>query len=490
MGIRGEIRGGPEVVGGGGGDARPMTANPSRLLWVDLVRAGALLVVVLGHWLIALVTITPDPVTGAAALEAAALLDVAPWTHPLTWLLQVMSCFFAVGGFVAARRWGRRPLTARSWADFTASRARGLLVPALPLLALWLLAGPALAGRFGDSLVTFASQAALVPLWFLAVYLLVQALVPVWMALADRVAIGRLLLATLAAVMVIDVAHLGGVPLVGWGNFVAVWSLPTLLGIAVAREAVAPRELFVTAVTALVVAVGLVLLAGYEVPLVGVSGSERSNNSPPSLLLAVHGLAYSSAALALAPRLEGWLRATRTRRRVLAAASTWSMGLYLWHLTGLVALAAVALVAPLPGIDPLLAVTPLTPVWWVTRPLFMLVATVATLVLIALVAKPTGWLTARSAGMGRPRPVAAAVATLAASAGIAGIVLRGAAAPRWWAVAALLVAVALLHPPAGSGAPAASAHRALGDAEDEDRGDHRDDEPDDVQLPDVTRAEQ
>ena len=67
----------------------------ARLRWVDAVRAASLLVVVLGHYLIAVVVLRDDDVT------VSALLDIAPWTHPVTWAVQVMACFFAVGAVVA-----------------------------------------------------------------------------------------------------------------------------------------------------------------------------------------------------------------------------------------------------------------------------------------------------------------------------------------------------------------------------------------------------
>lgn len=62
--------------------------------WVDTLRVGSLLVVILGHWL--MVAITPaGQITNALA--------VVPALQPLTWLLQVMPLFFLVGGVAHAR---------------------------------------------------------------------------------------------------------------------------------------------------------------------------------------------------------------------------------------------------------------------------------------------------------------------------------------------------------------------------------------------------
>src|SRR5687768_616430 len=61
--------------------------------FIDGVRAFAILVVVLGHWLIATITWDADGITPGNAL---ADLPALQW---LTWAFQVMPLFFVVGGF-------------------------------------------------------------------------------------------------------------------------------------------------------------------------------------------------------------------------------------------------------------------------------------------------------------------------------------------------------------------------------------------------------
>ena len=398
---------------------RPIPAPPTgtRLWWVDAVRAGSLAVVVLGHFLIALVQAVPG-----GELQVGALLDEAAWSHPLTWLLQVMACFFAVGGVVAA---GRTPITSvGAWASWMTGRVRGLVAPTVPLLALWVLAAPLLSATFGADVVGTASQAALVPLWFLAVYLLIQAITPVWVAVVDRVGVARPVAALLLGVAMVDAAHLAGTPFVGFANFVLVWSIPTVLGIAAGQGRLSARSLLRLAAVALSAALLLVPLLGYAVPVVGVTGTARSNNSPPSLLLALHGLAYASAVLALAPRAERALSATRRRRAVLAAAGRWSMGVYLWHMTGLVVLVAIALVTTVPGVDALLALEPLTAGWWMARPLFMALALVPTVALIAL-SGPAVRLLTRLLGRAPVGPVAVTMAVMAWATGLAILITAG-----------------------------------------------------------------
>ena len=71
---------------------------PDRDRFIDAVRAGSLLIVVLGHWLMATVVVRDGHITGANALTSIPALQLA------TWLLQVMPLFIqntvcVLGGF-------------------------------------------------------------------------------------------------------------------------------------------------------------------------------------------------------------------------------------------------------------------------------------------------------------------------------------------------------------------------------------------------------
>ena len=59
----------------------------------DLLRAVAICLVVVGHWLAISVTYQDGRLSGRNALT-----DLA-WAHPVTWLFQVMPVFFVVGGY-------------------------------------------------------------------------------------------------------------------------------------------------------------------------------------------------------------------------------------------------------------------------------------------------------------------------------------------------------------------------------------------------------
>ena len=77
----------------------------SRNRYADFLRAASILVVILGHWLMA----APHIANGEPRFTH--MLDLAPWTRWLTWGLQVMPLFFIVG----AGGPGRRP----SWSTST-----------------------------------------------------------------------------------------------------------------------------------------------------------------------------------------------------------------------------------------------------------------------------------------------------------------------------------------------------------------------------------
>jgi hypothetical protein len=59
--------------------------------YADALRLLSIVVVVYGHWLLAVISVQD------AQLEAANLLTIEPWTHWLTWIFQVMPLFFLVG---------------------------------------------------------------------------------------------------------------------------------------------------------------------------------------------------------------------------------------------------------------------------------------------------------------------------------------------------------------------------------------------------------
>ena len=157
--------------------ATPATRNRV----VDLLRAGAICVVVLGHWLIAAVVVRDGE------LVPGHLLELASWTHPLTWVFQVMPVFFLVGGYANALSWRSARAREVPYAGWLRSRLRRLLVPVVPLLLTWLVATSiAYAAGVPSGTLRTASQVALVPTWFLAAYVVVCSVAPATLWLWER----------------------------------------------------------------------------------------------------------------------------------------------------------------------------------------------------------------------------------------------------------------------------------------------------------------
>ena len=198
--------------------ATPVTRNRV----VDLLRAAAIVVVVLGHWLMAAVTVRDG------ALVPGHLLGLASWTHPLTWLFQVMPVFFLVGGYANALSWRSARGRGLPYAGWLRRRLRRLLVPVVPLLAAWLVTATLadLAGVPAAALRT-ASQVALVPTWFLAAYVVVCALAPATVWLWERLGWGSVVAGSVLAGTV-DLVSIGtDTVAVGFANYVVVWATST-----------------------------------------------------------------------------------------------------------------------------------------------------------------------------------------------------------------------------------------------------------------------
>jgi hypothetical protein len=74
--------------GGGPDGVRDLAAAPaSRDRYVDFLRAFAIVMVVIGHWLAVMINFRNGRLGGSRCSRSA-------WTHWLTWLFQVMGIFF------------------------------------------------------------------------------------------------------------------------------------------------------------------------------------------------------------------------------------------------------------------------------------------------------------------------------------------------------------------------------------------------------------
>jgi hypothetical protein len=169
-------------------------------------------------------------------------------------------------------------------------------------------------------------------LWFLGVYLVVLGFVPAltrlhtWRALAVVVAS---LLASAAAVDGIRLAV--GTPMAGVANYLIVWLIPVVIGVAYARRLIGPRAALAAGASALVAQVLFAMVGPYDVSLVVTGADQVSNVSPPTLLLALHCTWMSFAFVAAASAIQRWASRPRVWH-VVAVGNGGAMTLYLWHI--------------------------------------------------------------------------------------------------------------------------------------------------------------
>ncbi|EWT01412.1 acyltransferase [Intrasporangium oryzae NRRL B-24470] len=364
---------------------RPRTAAeldaatpPDRDRWADAIRVGSLLVVIVGHWL--MVVLTP-------AGEITNALTLVPSLQPLTWFLQVMPLFFLVGGVAHAHTLeslDRRPGTRHGrYAAFFRSRASRLLRPTLAFLAVWVVVGvvadlTGLTSRPGDAGELARDALVMVPqlLWFIGMYLGVCAFAPLMRRLHQRH--GLLVVAVLVgSACLVDVLRFTGAELVGNLNFAFVWLALHQLGF-VWRDGLLTTRVGWAMLVGGFAAMGAAITWGpYPTSMVGLPGEAVSNMAPPTVALLAQGVGIAGLAVVLRPVMARVLARPRPWK-VVVVASPYAMTAFLWHLTALmlVLLAVRALGITQPPVA--------SGLWWLTRPLLFTVLGVVTAGFVAV----------------------------------------------------------------------------------------------------------
>ncbi|MDH3008128.1 MULTISPECIES: acyltransferase family protein [Gordonia] len=310
---------------------------------VDLIRICSLLVVVVGHSIM----LTVDASGGSIRLGNT--LGDVPMLQPATWLLQVLPLFFFAGAAASTHGWMSRasddPPAAGHWL-FT--RTQRLLRPLGWYLGVVLvvLAGLTTAGL--DAAADVVARLGVQLLWFLGAYLLVLAVVPLLQRIRTPLHVFLALGTCWGSTALIDAIRLhAGPSWLGYLNFLTVWTIPAVLGVAYAKQILRPGTAAAVSIGALILDTGLVHRGPYEISLVTVPGQQLSNMSPPSLLLAGHAIVLCAGAVAVRrvlatiagrPRVWWWV----------VLGNRGAMTLYLWHLP---VLAAVIVLGAVTGLD-------------------------------------------------------------------------------------------------------------------------------------------
>ena len=394
--------------------------SDSRNRYIDFLRAVSILVVVFGHWLMA----APRMVDGDLAVEH--LLVVAPWTQFATWVLQVMPVFFVVGGYANAASWESAAAAGVGYPAWLRSRMGRLVIPVLPLVGVWVVLG-AVAGQLGVDpyLIRVGSVNALIALWFLAVYVLAVALVPVTRAAWRRFGIRSYWGLVVMAAAVDWLALTGRIPGAGWANYVFIWVAVHQVGYLWRDGGLRGTGRAVGWAALGAAALALLLILGpYPISMVDVPGSDASNSAPPTLVLLALGMVQTGLLAACEPVANRWLKRDRPWAAIVLI-NGMIMTLFVWHLSAMILTLGLALL--LGGVG--LAIEPAGALWWLTRPVWMAVyATV-----LAAAAVPFGRFERLRVPPGaRPLPGWVAVlGTVAVCAGLGMLAYRGIWSEAW-----------------------------------------------------------
>jgi hypothetical protein len=352
-------------------DATPDARNR----YVDFLRAASIAAVIFGHWLVS------APYMQGGDVVPGHMLALAPWTRWLTLVVQVMPIFFLVGGYANAVAWEAAERRGTPYSEWLGSRLRRLIAPVLPVLIAWIgISIAALTAGAPAEWVGMVTQLALVPTWFLAVYVMVGVLVPATQRLWSRYGFASFAGLALAAVLV-DLIHVGlGATGLGYLNYAFVWLAVHQLGYAWRAG-----EMRLPLAWAAVGGSALWLLVGhgpYPLAMVGVPGQELGNTSPPTLALLALGITQTGLVLAL-EALTNRLLAKRRAWAATVLVNGMIMTLFLWHMTAMLLALGVSITLGGLGLD----LMPNTLAWWAARPLWMAAFAIALAPMVAYAAR-------------------------------------------------------------------------------------------------------
>ncbi|MET8359438.1 acyltransferase [Micromonospora sp. NPDC005171] len=423
--------------------------------YVDLLRALAIIMVVFGHWGVAVIG---RDAAGRATGHSA--LGDLPWAYPLTWLAQVMPVFFLVGGYANAASLTRLRARGGDAAGWLIDRSARLVRPTSTLLLV--LTAAAAAARLGGADPTQIREVfwfATIPLWFLVAYLAAVALTPPMYALHRRLGLA-VPLALVALVGLGDLGRLTGPEQLSYGNYLFGWLAVHQLGFAwhdtravpppagptgppqaatdatgqtappqAATDAAGPsapdrpgvrrQRLPTSRRAALAFLAGglaavllLTVLGPWPVAMLKVPDERLDNAAPPSLALLAVAAGQLGVILLLRGPAERLLRRTRPWQLVIGV-NLVVLTVFLWHLT-----AAILLIGLLDAVGTLPTPAVGTAAWWAWRVPWLLLLSAVLVVLVAIFgpveARSGRHRAGRRTGRGTPARTVLAVAGYAA----------------------------------------------------------------------------
>jgi hypothetical protein len=385
----------------------PATPTPHvRDPYVDFLRAISLIVVVVWHWAFTILDWRADGPHATSPLGFTRGLWLA------TWLFQVLPLFFFIGGFVHLQSWNRARDRGVRLGGYVLRRIRQLLLPAGAVLLGWIALGTLIGSYFELSGYTRAIKLVVSPLWFLAVYLMLVALLPIGLWLHRRY--GSLVLVWLAGLaMVVDIVRFKGaqefpgldaalhgagfahgVEDLAWLNMILIWGLAHQAGFFYQRIVDAPRQSDWSLLwTGLFGLVGLVGSGLYPGSMVGVPGERFSNMAPPTFVIVALLVFQIGVAELLRPKMQELLRRPRWEwfnKRI----NEFSLPLYLVHTTGMALFLFLLWLLFSYDMDKRADVDL---AWWLARPLSIIGPLICTIPVLLLFRKVQGRAAARRA---------------------------------------------------------------------------------------------
>jgi hypothetical protein len=359
-------------------DAMVAGTPAGRDRYVDLLRVVAIGVVVLWHWALSIHYysgdrwVMPNPI------------HTVPGGWAATWLLQIVTVFFIVGGYANSAAWWAAQRDGRGVAGYVRARVRRLLVPIAVFLAVWAVLDLLLHLLVADypGVLTYG-VILFTPLWFIAAYVWVVVLTPLT-ATAHARARWWTLAALAGTVVVADVGRFaGGVAAFGWVNTALVWVLVHQLGYFYRDGSLdragrwGPVAMIVAAVVGLA---ALTSRPAYPASMVATVGQEQSNILPTTAAIALVALLQLGVIMLLRAPVSRWLHRAAVWKAVLAGNAV-ILTVFLWHMTALLVVLAL-----LRAWDVTLLTTP-TAAWWAQRPLWVLGPLLVLIPLVAIFAR-------------------------------------------------------------------------------------------------------
>lgn len=342
----------------------------SRNRYVDFLRASSIGAVIFGHWLVA------APFMDGGVLSASKLLEYQTWTQWLTWIFQVMPVFFIVGGYANSASWQAAKRTNRSYNEWLRSRLQRLVGPVLPLLIVWtLICICAYVLKVNPDLVSLGSRVAFIPVWFLAVYILVVICVPATLAIWERFGLLSFWILVLATALIDVLFFATDIQVMGFPNYGFIWLAVHQLGYAWRdKRFVGLNKTLPLAFCGLLVLIGLVKFGPYPISMITVPGEGISNSFPPKLPLLVLGIFQCGFLLSIETPMRRWLkRKVPWTLTILVNSSI--MTIFLWHLSAMILILGISL--SLDGFG--ITMEPGSGIWWAVRPVWIAALTAALL---------------------------------------------------------------------------------------------------------------